>query len=85
MGLGGETRRGDDWGLASLLDFAFNIPLGYGKTTYLKIGQFKVPYGREQLTYEGNFQFADWSINNLGFVVGRDVGAAVVSHPASSR
>jgi len=82
MGLGGEDSVVAQTGVSlSLLDFAFNIPLGYSHTTYLKVGQFKVPYGREQLTYEGNFQFADRSINNLGFVVGRDVGAAVVSHP----
>ena len=82
MGLGGEDAVVATTGVSlSLLDFAFNIPLGAGKTTYLKVGQFKVPYGREQLTYEGNFQFADRSINNLGFIVGRDVGAAVVSHP----
>jgi phosphate-selective porin O/P len=82
MGLGGEDAVVATTGVSlSLLDFAFNIPLGAGKTTYLKVGQFKVPYGREQLTYEGNLQFADRSINNLGFIVGRDVGAAVVSHP----
>ncbi len=82
MGLGGEDAVVATTGVSlSLLDFAFNVPLGYGKTTYLKIGQFKVPYGREQLTYEGNLQFADRSINNLGFIVGRDVGVAVVSHP----
>jgi hypothetical protein len=82
LGLGGEDSVVAQTGVSlSLLDFAFNIPLGYSHTTYLKVGQFKVPYGREQLTYEGNFQFADRSINNLGFVVGRDVGAAVVSHP----
>jgi len=82
MGLGGEDAIVATTGVSlGLLDFAFNIPLGGSKTTYLKVGQFKVPYGREQLTYEGNFQFADRSINNLGFVVGRDVGAAVVSHP----
>jgi hypothetical protein len=82
MGLGGEDAVVATTGVSlSLLDFVFNIPLAGSKTTYLKVGQFKVPYGREQLTYEGNFQFADRSINNLGFVVGRDVGAAVVSHP----
>src|SRR5580698_2358953 len=82
MGLGGEDAIVATTGVSlGLLDFAFNIPLGGSKTTYLKVGQFKVPYGREQVTYEGNFQFADRSINNLGFVVGRDVGAAVVSNP----
>jgi hypothetical protein len=84
MGLGGESTLVAQTAVSlSLLDFAFDIPLSLtgSRTTYLKVGQFKVPYGREQLTYEGNFQFADRSINNLGFVVGRDVGAAVVSHP----
>src|SRR5580698_851485 len=84
MGLGGEDAVVATTGVSlSLLDFAFDIPLSLSgsHTTYLKVGQFKVPYGREQLTYEGNFQFADRSINNLGFIVGRDVGAAVVSHP----
>ena len=82
LGLGGESTIVAQTAVSlSLLDFAFNVPLLGSKTTYLKIGQFKVPYGREQLTYEGNFQFADRSINNLGFVVGRDVGAAVVSQP----
>jgi hypothetical protein len=84
MGLGGEAAIVAQTAVSlSLLDFAFDIPLSFSgsHTTYLKVGQFKVPYGREQLTYEGNFQFADRSINTLGFVVGRDVGAAVVSHP----
>jgi hypothetical protein len=82
LGLGGEDTVVATTGVSlSLLDFSFDIPLLHSQTTYLKVGQFKVPYGREQLTYEGNFQFADRSINNLGFVVGRDVGAAVVSHP----
>ena len=81
LGLGGEASIVAQTGVSlSLLDFAFNIPLLGSQTTYLKVGQFKVPYGREQLAYEGNLQFADRSINNLGFVVGRDVGAAVVSH-----
>jgi hypothetical protein len=84
MGLGGESTLVAQTAVSlSLLDFAFDIPLSRSGShlTYLKVGQFKVPYGREQLTYEGNFQFADRSINNLGFVVGRDVGAAVVSNP----
>jgi hypothetical protein len=65
----------------SLLDFAFTIPLFSSRNTYLKVGQFKVPYGREQLTYEANRQFGDSSIENLGFLVGRDVGLALISTP----
>ena len=82
MGLGGEDAVVATTGVSlSLLDFSFEIPILHSQTTYLKVGQFKVPYGSEQLTYEANFQFADRSINNLGFVVGRDVGVALVSHP----
>ncbi|HUB08477.1 MAG TPA: porin [Myxococcales bacterium] len=64
-----------------LLDMAANIPLDSKATTYLKVGQFLVPYGREQLTDPGFSDFADVSMNNIGFVVGRDVGLAIVSHP----
>lgn len=82
MGLGGEDTIVSQTGVSlSLLDFAFGIPLSPAGTTYLKVGQFKVPYGREQLAYSANFQFADRSIDYLGFKVGRDVGAAVVSRP----
>lgn len=82
MGVGGEDTVVSQTGVSlSLLDFAFGIPLSPGGTTYLKVGQFKVPYGREQLAYSANFQFADRSIDYLGFKVGRDVGAAVVSKP----
>ena len=82
MGLGGEDAVVATTGVSlSLLDFVFDIPLVHSRTTYVKVGQFKVPYGREQLTYEANLQFADRSIDNLGFVVGRDVGVALVSRP----
>jgi hypothetical protein len=82
MALGGEDTVVSTTGVSlSLLDFSFGIPLSPSRRTYLKVGQFKVPYGREQLAYSANFQFADRSIDNLGFRVGRDVGIAVVSHP----
>jgi len=82
LALGGEDAVNATTGVSlGLLDFYFNIPLFSSKNVYLKIGQFKVPYGREQLTYDANRQFADSSIENLGFVVGRDVGAAIVATP----
>ncbi len=65
----------------SLLDMSFDIPIASSKTTYLRVGQFKVPYGRERLTYSANLQFNERSIQDLGFRVGRDVGIAVVSRP----
>ncbi len=64
-----------------LLDLAFNISLTRDGGTYLKIGQFLVPYGREELTDPGFMEFADYSMEYIGFVVGRDVGLALVSHP----
>jgi len=82
IALGGEdsvsATSGIDFGL---LDLAFNIPFTADGTTYLKIGQFLVPYGREQLTDPGFQDFADTSMENIGFVVGRDVGLALVSKP----
>ncbi|MEO8211706.1 MAG: porin [Myxococcales bacterium] len=84
MALGGEDTVVTKTGVSlSLLDFSFGIPLSPNRTTYLMVGQFKVPYGREQLAYSANFQFADRSIDDLGFRAGRDVGVAVVSHPKS--
>jgi hypothetical protein len=59
----------------NLLDYSFDVPLARGAR--LKVGQFKVPYGRERLTDGGRQLFADRSINNLAFRVGRDVGGAV--------
>jgi hypothetical protein len=64
---------------AGLLDFSFRIP--FGASSYVQVGQFKVPYGRERLTYSGFTQFADRSIQDLGFRVGRDVGVAVTTRP----
>ncbi len=59
----------------SLLDLSACIPLS--KTFRLKVGQFKVPYGRENMTDEGYFQFTDPSVQFLGSKLGRDVGLAL--------
>ena len=83
LGLGPEdTVLAPSPGIAiGLLDMNVDVRLGSGDTTFVKVGQFKVPYGREELTYSGNLLFADRSIENLGMLVGRDVGAAIVSQP----
>ena len=82
VAMGGEdsvaATSGIDFGL---LDLAFNIPFTADGKTYLKVGQFLVPYGREQLTDPGFQDFADNSMEELGFVVGRDVGLALVTKP----
>lgn len=62
----------------TLLDFAFDLPVKpLGDATWVKVGQFKIPYSRERLAYSGNMQFTDRSLDNLGFNVGRDVGVAL--------
>ncbi|HRY29335.1 MAG TPA: porin [Elusimicrobiota bacterium] len=63
----------------NLMDYSFDIPLA--DATFLKVGQYKVPYGRERLEDSGYLQFADRSIQNLALRVGRDVGFAVHSYP----
>ncbi len=40
----------------------------------ITIGQFKVPFGRQEMTSSGRLQFADRSILNSEFTRGRDVG-----------
>ena len=59
----------------SLLDFSFDTPMPLG--TRLKVGQFRVPYGRERMTESGSLGFADRSIQSLGFGWNRDVGVAL--------
>jgi hypothetical protein len=58
-----------------LLDMYVDIPVPVLGKSYVRVGQFKVPYGRERLTDSGELLFADRSIQNLAFRVGRDVGA----------
>ncbi len=61
----------------TLLDAAFDVPLFNWESTFLKVGQFKVPYSRESVTEEAYFQFVERSIDSLGFNLGRDYGAAI--------
>ena len=58
-----------------LLDFSFDVPTPF--QTRVKVGQFRVPYGRERLTDSGTLNFGDRSIQALGFSWNRDVGVAL--------
>ena len=78
VAFGGETDAGPSLGL---LDFAVATPLGMGETVQVKAGQFRVPYGREQLADDAGLAFGGRSLGQLAFVVGRDVGVAVVARP----
>jgi hypothetical protein len=71
-----EDINGSNNGL-TLLDYAFDLPLGKIESTWVKVGQFKVPYGREMINDEGQLQFVEHSANFNGFNLGRDYGLAV--------
>ena len=57
-----------------LLDFSIDVPLS--QSLRLKAGQFKVPYGREDMTNTGYLSFGDRSIQYNAFEMGWDVGLA---------
>ncbi len=59
----------------SLLDMSVDFPLV--DALRLKVGQFKVPFGRESITNSGDLQFNDRSIQDLALRLGRDVGFAL--------
>lgn len=71
-----EDINGSNAGL-TLLDASFDVPLFNLESTWFKVGQFKVNYGRESITDEAQFQFVDRSIDFMGFNLGRDYGAAL--------
>jgi hypothetical protein len=80
--LGGEEAVVGTTGVSlSLLDLSVNLPLRFWNKSYIKVGQFLVPYGRERLTYEGNSQFIERSTQDMGFRAGRDVGMSVNLFP----
>jgi hypothetical protein len=80
LAMGGEDLINSTSGISyGLLDLAFNLPVTSDGKTYFKVGQFLVPYGREQLTDPGFQNFADVSMVQNGFIVGRDVGLAIVT------
>lgn len=59
----------------TLLDYNVDIPLC--PESWLRVGQFKVPYSRERLTDGGYLAFSGRSLNDLGFQLDRDTGFAV--------
>lgn len=72
---GGEELPNGANSVISLLDAYADVPLL--PFLGLKVGQFKVPYSREQLSDHTSLQFADTSINTLAFNLGRDMGVAL--------
>jgi hypothetical protein len=81
LAMGGEVEvKAPSPGVAlDLLDLYADAPTPWANT-YVRIGQFKVPYSRERLTDSGTLPFAERSVQNLAFRMGRDVGAAVYTN-----
>ncbi len=55
------------------------------KTLQLKAGQYKVPFGRQQLTSSGSQQFVDRSVVSDTFARGRDLGLQLWGLPAGGK
>jgi phosphate-selective porin O/P len=59
-----------------LLDMYVDIPIkALGQNNFIRVGQYKVPFGLERLSDPQTINFGDRSISNLALRVGRDMGA----------
>jgi hypothetical protein len=63
-----------------LLDMYVDVPIAPLGNTYVRLGQFKVPYSLERLADPGTFAFSDRSIQNVAFRMGRDYAVALHSN-----
>ncbi len=69
-----------------LQDANVNYDFTKGKKTFmLKAGQYKVPFGRQQLTSSGNQQFVDRSVVSDTFARGRDIGVQLWGTPLAGK
>lgn len=78
---GGENQntKQSNSGSYDLLDWVANVPVkALGENTFVKVGQFRVPFGRESLGDEGFQNFADRSIASMANNQGRDFGLAIM-------
>lgn len=63
---------------AVLEDAAFDVDFSKGKGTFrAHIGQFKPPFGAEEMTSSGNQQFVDRALVSNSFFRGRETGVAL--------
>jgi len=70
----------------SLEDAVINYDLTKGKKTFqLKFGQYKVPFGRQELTSSGSQQFVDRALVTNRFARGRDIGLQLWGTPAAGK
>ena len=63
---------------AFLEDAAFDVDFSKGRGMFrLHVGQFKPPYGTQEMTSSGNQQFVDRALVSNSFFRGRDTGIAL--------
>ena len=68
-----------------LQDANINYDFTHGKKFFmLKAGQYKVPFGRQELTSSGSQQFVDRSVVSGTFARGRDIGVQIWGTPKNS-
>jgi phosphate-selective porin OprO and OprP len=56
-----------------------------GRNVRVQAGQFKVPFGLQQITSSGRLQFVDRAVTDLKFNPGRDMGVMVSGTAAARR
>ena len=62
-------------GFVTLKDF--HVDAEFAKHTWLRVGQWKRPFSRQQINSSGRLEVADRSITDKAFLGGRDIGLAV--------
>jgi hypothetical protein len=62
-------------GFVTLKDFYFDIEPG--PDTFIRVGQWKRPFSRQQITSSGRLEVSDRSITDRAFGAGRDIGIAM--------
>ncbi|HEX9671083.1 MAG TPA: porin [Thermoanaerobaculia bacterium] len=69
-----------------LEDANINYDFTQGKKAFqLKAGQYKVPFGRQELTSSGSQEFVDRSIVSAEFARGRDIGVQAWGTPLGGK
>ncbi|HEX6864636.1 MAG TPA: porin [Thermoanaerobaculia bacterium] len=69
-----------------LEDANMNYDFSRGKKAFqVKFGQFKVPFGRQELTSSGSQQFVDRAAVTNRFARGRDIGLQLWGTPAAGK
>lgn len=72
-------------GSPQLEDANFNYDFQGDDGVQLKFGQFKVPFGRQELTSSGSQEFVDRSIVSNAFARGRDIGLQLWGTPLEGK